>query len=133
MIQRDAILFNGSVVPYGNGLARFQAIRLDAVEQLLSLNFIASDTRQNRSPTTSEFVAVARSLIQKYPKLKHQLYFHGVAPSPENTERQTTLEGLGIERGEQDLTPELKIFLKAQFRNADDLQFDGGEFFCWYD
>lgn len=131
--QRDSILFENSVVPYGNGIARFQSANLKKIEELISLDFLSPTERQNKSPTTQEFIKIAKEITKKYPKLAKQIYFHGYVLDKTREDYKTTLEGMGIERGAQDITPELKILLKTQFRDADAIQFDNGEFFCWYD
>jgi hypothetical protein len=131
--QRDSILFEDSVVPYGNGIARFQSANLKKIEELISLDFLSPVERQNKSPTTQEFIKIAKEITKKYPKLAKQIYFHGYVLDKSREDYKTTLEGMGIERGAQDITSDLKILLKTHFRDADALQFDNGEFFCWYD
>lgn len=131
--QRDAILFEDSVVPYGNGVARFQSANVKKIEELVSLGFLCASERQNKSPTTLEFIKIAKEITKKYPKMAKQIYFHGYVLDKSREDYKTTLEGMGIERGAQEITSELKILLKTHFRDADALQFDNGEFFCWYD
>ena len=131
--QRDKIIFENSVAPYGSGIARFQSISLQKVEQLISLNFLDSNQRQNNSPSVREFLDFSKKLSKEYPKIAKQIYFHGYVVDSTRDNCRTSLEGMGIERGAQDITPEIKAKLKLQFRGADDVQFDSGEFWCWYD
>lgn len=131
--QRDSILFETSVVPYGNGSARFQSASLKKVEELINLKFLLPTERQNKSPTTQEFIKIVKEITKKYPKIAKQIYFHGYVLDQSKEDYRTTIEGIGIERGSQEITSDLKILLKTHFREADALQFDNGEFFCWYD
>lgn len=131
--QRDKIIFENSVAPYGSGIARFEGISLQKIEQLIALNFLDSNQRQNSSPSVREFLDFAKKLSKEYPKIAKQIYFHGYVVDSLRDDCRTSLEGMGIERGEQDITPEIKAKLKLYFRGADDVQFDSGEFWCWYD
>lgn len=131
--QRDNILFTDSVVPYGNGIARFQNASIQQIEELIAQDFLKLDSKQSNSPTTQEFIKIAKDLIKKHPKLSKQIYFHGYVLDNTREEFKTTLEGMGIQRGAQEIKDELKIMLKNIFREADEFQCDNSEFFCWYD
>lgn len=131
--QRDKIIFENSVAPYGGGIARFESISLQKAEQLIALNFIDPEVRQNNSHSVREFLDFSKKLSKEHPKIAKQIYFHGYVVDSNRHDCRTCFEGMGIERGTQDITPEIKNKLKLQFRGADDIQFDSGEFWCWYD
>ena len=131
--QRDKLLFENSIVPYGSGVARFEKASLTTIKQLISLKFLDPEDRQSNSPCAKEFLTIASNLIKSYPKLAKQIYFHGYVIDKSREDYRATLEGIGISRGVQDVTSEMKIQLKLLFRKADDIQFDSGEFWCWYD
>lgn len=131
--QRDKLLFSSSIVPYSMGIARFQNATLSVVQELISLGFLSINEKQGKSPTTQEFINIAKSLIKSYPKLSKQISFQGYVMEKDRENGRTCLEGFRIERGPQDITNEMKLQLKLHFRQADVFEFESGEFWCWYD
>ncbi len=103
-------------------IIRLDHIPLLVLKKLLEEKFIDPNGRQNRSPSTQEFL----SFMEKYPVAKA----HGYVVSPYRDDYRVTIEGLSVDRA--DVTPEVRNAFLDLSENADQLDTDG-DLNSWWD
>ena len=124
-VKRDFLLdLNCEVWEDGDvdKVIRVAHIPLTVLKKLLEEKFINPNGRQNRSPSTQEFL----SFIEKYPVITA----HGYVVSPYRDDYRVTVEGLFVDWA--DVTPEIRDAFLHFCENADRLDTDG-DLYSWWD
>ena len=122
--KRDEIIF-GKYEPEAyrsGGMCRFENLSLEKLKQLVDLNFISLEERQNDSPSVREFI----EFMEKYSGYTVM----GYAISADRRDYRVSLEG--IEKNNYvDSGEEISEFINL-FGDADD--FDTGHgMYAWFD
>lgn len=122
--ERDKIIFGEKYKQnkYLGGCRSFSDLDVDALKQLIDMNFIDLEECQNFSPSVEEFYEFMKS----HPCIT----CHGYAVSPERSDYRVTIEGLeyiGI------VTMEMLVDFVDMFREADEFSVSTNGLYCWYD
>lgn len=122
--ERDYVLFHEDYRPdkYSGGIRRFEDLSYRDYEELLYLNVIDPDDRQNLAPTAKEIAEFLRS----HPDFRA----HGYAVSPERGDYRVSLEGVCCTE-EYSLQDVIDFF--ELFKDPDEIKVEKNCLSCWYD
>lgn len=132
MQNRNTIIFKSNVVPYCHGIANFQTLSYKDFLNLVKKGLLKKTQKVGNSPTTQQYIDFCQKLLLEQPKIESQINFHGFV-TDESRGNICIIEGMSIERGLVEIKDDLMKKLKFNFRFADTINAQNGEFWCWFD
>ena len=121
--KRDKILgFKTDWKTATGGIAYFESLTIEQLDELLLNRFIDPGEYQNESPTTKDFY----QFMSKFP----MVVAHGYATSPDREDYRVTIEGLFAR--EADVNDALKKEFHTFCHEADEYE-DAGDLYSWWD
>lgn len=121
--ERDIIIFGKhDRKAYIGGMRRFENLSLDALKQLVDLNYINLNEKQNKCPSVREIL----EFMEKYPDYTT----HGYVISAKRNDYRVSLEG--VEKKTPAASLEERTDFDKLFKNPDEVVVLN-RMYCWYD
>lgn len=129
--RRDSIIAsydpefdNDPNTAYRGGIQRFSQLPLEAMEELITHNFIDVQDKQNNAPSIGQFIQFLRNHSE------NKFHVHGYAVGAHRSDYRISIEGICNPLATT-MSPETVTAFIANFQNADEFDLEDG--FCWYD
>lgn len=126
--EREQIVFHRDYDPkpyqQGCGIVRFKNVPLSDIKTLVEKGYLNPDEEMDRGARAQDFINFVEEHGPEY------WTFHGYVVSPDRFDKRVTIEGI---KSQGYLIKDDLIDFLFEFRMADELDFEDGIAYCWYD